>query len=169
MIDVAKQIYEKLDALGIAYSAIEHAPVHTIADCLEGDRRLNALTAKNYFLCTKNRKNFYLCLVRPEARLNTSDVSRQAGASRLSFAPEDMLETLLKTHAGAVSPMGLLFDAENQVRLLVDKALFKAEKLAFHPCDNTQTLAMRTQDFFHIFLPAVHHFPTEIEIRDILK
>lgn len=169
MTDVAKQIYEKLDELGLAYSVIEHAPVHTISDCLEGDRRLDALTAKNYFLCTKNRKNFYLCLVRPEARLNTSDVSRQAGSSRLSFAPEEMLEKLLRTHAGAVSPMGLLFDEENQVRLLVDNALFQAERLAFHPCDNTHTLAMRAQDFFHIFLPAVHHLPTEIEIHDVLK
>lgn len=169
MNDVARQVYARLDEMGIAYASMEHEPVQTIEDCLENDRLLGGVTAKNYFLATKNLKHFYLCLVRPEARLKSSDISKQAGSARLHFGPEDHLFRLLKVHPGAVSPMGLLFDSENEVQLLVDKALLDVEKIAFHPCDNTQTLAMNSADFFNNFLPAAGHTPLFVEIHDFLE
>ena len=168
MTETAREVYAHLDGMGIKYASMEHAPAMTIEDCLENDKTLGGVTAKNYFLTTKNQKNFYLCLVRPEARLRTSDVSKQVNSSRLSFGSEEQMQELLRVHPGAVSPMGLLFDGENRVRLLVDSGLLQVEKIAFHPCDNTQTLVMKTADFFDVFLPAVHHEPTFVEIHDFL-
>lgn len=169
MTDTAKQVYAFLDSLGVVYESMEHAPAHTIEDCLENDKTLGGVTAKNYFLATKNLKHFYLCLVRPEARLKSSDISRQAGSARLHFGPEDHLLRLLKVHPGAVSPLGLMFDGENEVQLLLDKGLLDVEKIAFHPCDNTQTLAMSTQDFLDRFLPAVGHAPLLVEVHDFIE
>lgn len=166
MTDTAREVFARLDGMGIAYEWMDHPPVHTIEDCLENDAKLHAVTAKNYFLTTKNQKNFYLCLVRPEARLRTSDISRQAGSSRLSFAGEAHMERLLQVHPGAVSPMGLMFDGERQVRLLVDSGLRDVEKIAFHPCDNTCTLAMTAADFFDKFLPGIGCTPFFVEIHD---
>ena len=40
--------------------------------------------------------------------------------------------------------------------------------LAFHPCDNTMTVAMSGGDFFDVFLPAVGVAPTFVEIHDFL-
>ena len=154
--------------MGIACEWMEHPPVYTIEDCLENDAKLHAVTAKNYFLTTKNKKNFYLCLVRPEARFKTSDISKQVGSSRLSFAEEEHMERLLRVHPGAVSPMGLMFDEEQQVRLIVDKGLLNVEKIAFHPCDNTATLAMETSDFFGKFLPGIGREPVFVEIHDFM-
>ena len=168
MTDTAREVYARLDALGISYVSMEHAPAMTIEDCLENDKSLGGVTAKNYFLTTKNQKNFFLCLVRPEARFKTSDISKQVGSSRLSFGNEDQMQELLHVHPGSVSPMGLMFDGENRVRLLVDAGLKEIEKIAFHPCDNTQTLVMKTADFFDVFLPAVQHEPTFVEIHDFL-
>lgn len=155
--------------MGISCQWMEHEPVHTIEDCLENDAKLHAVTAKNYFLTTKNKKNFYLCLVRPEARFKTSDISKQVGSSRLSFAGEEPMERLLKVHPGAVSPMGLMFDTENQVKLIVDSGLKAVEKIAFHPCDNTVTLAMDTADFFGSFLPGIGREPVFVEIHDFME
>lgn len=168
MTEIAREVYARLDALGIQYSSMEHAPALTIADCLENDKSLGGVTAKNYFLTTKNRKNFYLCLVRPEARFRTSDISKQVNSSRLSFGTEEQMQALLRVHPGSVSPMGLLFDEENRVRLLVDSGLREVRKIAFHPCDNTQTLVMETKDFFDVFLPAAGHEPTFVEVHDFL-
>ena len=168
MTDTAREVYARLDAMGIQYTSVEHEAVYTIDDCRITDMKLGGVTAKNYFLTTKNKKNFYLCLVRPEARLRTSDVSKQVASSRLSFGSEEQMQELLHVHPGAVSPMGLMFDAENRVRLLVDTGLMEVENIAFHPCDNTQTLVMKTADFFGIFLPAVGHEPTFVEIHDFL-
>ena len=166
MTDTAKQVYAFLDGLGIQYTSMEHAPALTIEDCLENDKILGGVTAKNYFLATKNLKHFYLCLVRPDARFRSSDISKQAGSARLHFGPEDHLLRLLQVRPGAVSPLGLMFDKNNEVQLLLDRALLDVAKIAFHPCDNTQTLVMDTNDFVKIFLPAVDHAPRLVEIHD---
>lgn len=168
MTDTAKLVFERLDEMGISYASMEHAPALTIADCLENDKTLGGVTAKNYFLTTKNQKNFFLCLVRPEARFRTSDISKQVNSSRLSFGTQEQMQELLKVHPGSVSPMGLMFDGDMKVRLLVDKGLTEVEKIAFHPCDNTMTLVMDSKDFFGIFLPSVRHEPTFVEIHDFL-
>ena len=168
MTDTAREVFARLDAMGIPYEFVEHPPVYTIADCLETDGKLGSVTAKNYFLTTKNQKNFYLCLVRPEARFRTSDISKQAGSSRLSFAGEEHMEHLLRVHPGAVSPMGLMFDESHAVNLLVDAGLKEVSRIAFHPCDNTCTLAMAAADFFGKFLPGIGREPMFVEIHDFL-
>ena len=152
---VASEVFAFLDGLGIAYSTLEHAPANTMADCVAIDAALGALTVKNIFLTTKNKKNCYLCIARPDARFHTADVSKQVGSSRLSFAPEEMLFERLRCHGGSASPMGLIFPEARGVGLIVDSALREVETLAFHPCDNTRTLAMAGEDFFGVFLPAV--------------
>ena len=169
MTEIAREVFARLDALGIEYKFIEHPAVHTIEECAATDALLDSVTVKNYFLTTKNRKRFFLCLVRPEARFRTSDISRQAETSRLSFAGEEDLSTHLRVHPGAVSPMGLMFDEAREVELLVDGALTRMERLAFHPCDNTCTLAMRGSDFFNRFLPAVGCVPRFVEVHDFLS
>ena len=169
MTGIPAEICARLDELGIAWEVMRHAPVHTIEDCAPIEAAIGAVVAKNYFLTTKNRKRFFLCLVRPDARFRSADISRQAGSSRLSFGPEDALWARLRTHPGAVSPLGLMFDGEGAVELLVDGALRAEPRLAFHPCDNGWTLAMSGSDFFDCFLPAVGHAPRWIEIHDFLK
>ena len=160
------RVYAFLDSLGIAYDREVHAPAFHMDDCVEISDRMNASHVKNYFLTTKSKKIHCLCLVRPNARLKTSDVSKQAGTPRLSFADETAMLELLHVHPGSVSPMGLIFDPENRVRLLVDSALLQEDRLAFHPCDNTETLVISTHDFLQTFLPAVHHEPMLVEIHD---
>ena len=155
MSDVARAVLDRLDGLGIAYRAAEHAPAFTMEDCAAIDRRLGALTAKNIFLTTKNKKRCWLCICRPDVRFHTADISKQVGSSRLSFAPEGMLFERLRCHGGSASPLGLIFPEAKGVTLIVDRALRETPTLAFHPCDNTQTVAMSAEDFFGVFLPAV--------------
>ncbi len=160
------QVYAFLDSIGVVYDRESHAPAFHMDDCVEISNRMNAAHCKNYFLTTKSKKIHCLCLVRPNARFKTSDISKQAGTPRLSFADEESMLELLRVHPGSVSPMGLIFDPENRVRLLIDRELPTAPRLAFHPCDNTETLVLSTQDFMEKFLPAVNHEPTFIEIHD---
>ena len=155
-----------LDALGVGYRTVEHAPAFTMRDCAAVDARLGAMTVKNIFLTTKNGRRFYLCITRPNARFHTADISKQAGSPRLSFAPEEALFARLRAHAGSASPLGLLFPEAKGVGLLVDSALPGERELAFHPCDNTRTVAMAAGDFFGVFLPAVGVAPQFVEIHD---
>lgn len=165
MNEQAHEICEYLRRLAIPFDFVEHAAVQTIGDCEPIDARLNALTVKNYFLTTRNKKRMFLCLVPPEARFDSSSISAQAGASRLSFGSPELLNEYLRVYPGAVSPMGLYFDTQNRVTLLMEDSLFRKERLAFHPCDNTCTVAMRTEDFLNVFLPSVNHSPLMVTVN----
>lgn len=168
MTDVAQRVCAYLDELKIDYQKIEHAAVFTMEDCARGDEILQAVTAKNCFLTTKHENRYYLCLLRPNARFRSVAVSAQIGSTRLHFGPEEALLRLLRERPGAVSPLGLIFDEGHEVELLVDSGLRTAERIAFHPCDNTCTLAMTGTDFFERFLPAVGHAPRFVEIEDFV-
>ncbi len=154
MSETTGAVYAFLDGLGIRYRRASHAPAFTMADCAAVDRELGALTVKNLFLTPKNGRRFYLCITRPDAPFRTSEVSRQVPSPRLSFAPEEKLFEKLRCHGGSASPMGLIFPEARDVGLIVDEGLSAFDTLAFHPCDNTQTLAMARGDFFDVFLPA---------------
>ena len=166
MSETARAIFAYLDALGIPYRTASHPPARTMEDCAAVDARLGALTVKNLFLAPRRHKRCYLCLTRPDARFNTSDVSRQAGSPRLGFASEELLWEKLRARPGSASPMGLIFESARDVTLLVDDALPGVPSLAFHPCDNTQTLAMSGGDFFGRFLPAAGVAPVFVSMRD---
>lgn len=58
---------------------------------------------------------------------------------------------------GSVSVPGLMNDTKNQVRLLVDEDILKAEYFGCHPCVNTSSLRLKVSDVFGKFLKAVHH------------
>ena len=163
---VEQEVYARLTAMGIPYEAAQHAPVHTIEDCAVAERLLGARMPKNLFLTPRNQSAFYLLLVRGEAEFRTADISKQIGSSRLSFATAERLMEMLRTLPGAISPMGLLFDAERRVRLLVDAALRDEPALVFHPCVNTASLRISGADFFGKYLPALGYAPTFVEIHD---
>ncbi len=165
MENVVRAVLDALDGLGIACRVIEHEPAASIEACRPLAARLDAPILKNLFLTTRRKGGYYLLVMRPDAPFRSGEVSRQAGTSRLCFAPEEPLFALLRERPGSISPMGLLFDPERQVTLLMDRALRAEPRLAFHPCLNTHSLAMSTADFLNVFLPAVGREPVWIDIE----
>lgn len=164
--NVKDQVYAALDALSIPYERMTHPPLWHMSDCVENIAAQDAVMCKNFFLTTKSRRVYCLAIARPDAHLRTSDLSRQAGTPRLSFADEAAMAQYLRVYPGAVSPLGLIFDRERRVRLLVDSALIPCERLAFHPCDNTETVILTSKDFFNRFLPATGHRAEAVEFRE---
>ena len=145
--DVQGDVLARLRDMEIEYRFLAHAPVRNIADCLPIAEQLHALMPKNLFLTPRSEKTFYLAIVPPDAMFRTSDVSHQLGSARLSFASEERLDALLRTKPGAISPMGLLFDADRRVQFAMDRALADAPVLAFHPCVSTASIAISQTDF----------------------
>lgn len=160
------RVYATLEALSIPYERYCHRAVCHMRDCVGDAAPAGAVMCKNYFLTPKSRRVYCLCIARPNARFKTADVSKQAGTPRLSFADEAAMAEYLRVYPGAVSPMGLIFDGERRVRLLADCALPSCERLAFHPCDNTETVVISARDFFERFVPATGHEAEFVEIHD---
>ncbi|MCC8076503.1 MAG: prolyl-tRNA synthetase associated domain-containing protein [Clostridiales bacterium] len=156
-LDKERETYDLLDRLGIAYQRTDHAPADTMEVCNVIDAVLGVLICKNLFLCNRQKTKFYLMLMPGDKPFKTKDLSHQLGVARLSFGtPEDM-ERLLNVSPGSVSVMGLQYDRENQVQLVVDRAVLEHEYFGCHPCINTSSLKLKTADVVEKFLPAVHH------------
>ncbi len=154
-----------LDEMGISYELAYHERVKSIKDCAVAEKLLGAVMPRNIFLCTANQKRFALLICRPDAVFRTSSVSKQANMPRLSFAPEDKLNEFLGTYPGAVSPLGLIYDKQRQVRLLIDKNLLQEENLLFHPLDDGCSLRMSMRAFTEGFLGRLGYVITSVNME----
>ena len=67
------------------------------------------------------------------------------------------MEEYLNVTPGSATIMGLIFDPENRVQLVIDEELLKEEWFGCHPCINTSSLKLRTEDVLSKYLQAVHH------------
>ncbi|MDD4797431.1 MAG: prolyl-tRNA synthetase associated domain-containing protein [Eubacteriales bacterium] len=162
-----QRVYDALGKLSIAFTRLEHPPVHTMADCRAIGEQLGAPFCKNLFLQNRQGTRFYLLLIGQDKALRTARISKMLGISRLSFGSAPALEALLGTAPGAISPLGLLYDTRHAVTLLVDEDFRQAARLSFHPCVNTASLALSAADFFNKFLPHTGHEPVFLTIEDV--
>ncbi|MBR4235755.1 MAG: prolyl-tRNA synthetase associated domain-containing protein [Clostridia bacterium] len=162
--DKAERVLARLDALGISYTLARHAAVSTIAECALPEKLLGALMPRNLFLCPRTRAHFCLLTAHPASVFRTGSISRQANSSRLSFAGAEDMAALLGTFPGAVSPLGLMFDTDRRVELLLDKRLAGEKELLFHPLDNTATLRLTLDSLLNVFLPACGHGVRYVEM-----
>lgn len=151
------EVYALLKNLGIPFLRMDHEPMATIEACQGVDEILGIHMCKNLFLCNSQKTIFYLLLMPGEKKFKTKELSKQIGSARLSFAPEAFMEEYLHISPGAVSVMGLMNDKENHVHLLIDEDVLKEEFLGCHPCVNTASLRIRTEDVLSRFLPFVDH------------
>lgn len=156
--------YDFLDAVGIAYERVDHEAAFTMEVCAKIDKALGATMCKNLFLCNRQKTNFYLLLIPGDKVFKTKELSHQIGSARLSFAGAEDMETYLDITPGSVSVLGLMNDKENAVRLLVDEDVLQGEYVGCHPCVNTSSLRIRTEDMFGPLLRAMQHEMTVVKL-----
>lgn len=149
------ETYDLLDSLGVEYDRIDHEAAYTMEVCEEIDKVLGGKTCKNLFLCNRQKTDFYLLLMPGDKPFKTKNLSAQIGSSRLSFAGEDDMLELLNLTPGSVTILGLMYDKENRVKLLVDEEVLEDEYFGCHPCINTSSIKMKTSDVFEKIIPAI--------------
>ena len=163
-LDKEIRVYDLLDSLGIEYERTDHERTDTMEACNEIDAILQVTICKNLFLCNRQKKNFYMIMMPGDKPFKTKELSSQINSARLSFAsPEDM-ERLLDITPGSVSIMGLMNDTEGKVQLLIDEDVLGGEYIGCHPCINTSSLCIKTDDILNTFLPAVQHQPRYVKL-----
>ncbi len=151
------RVYDLLETLAVEYERVDHEAAETMEICARIDRVLGALICKNLFLCNRQGTAFYLLMMPGDKPFKTKELSAQIGSARLSFAGADKMLEYLDILPGAVSVMGLMNDRENEVQLLIDEDVLKENFVGCHPCVNTSSLRLRTEDLIGKILPAVGH------------
>jgi len=158
------RVYDLLDSLNISYQRIDHEAAMTMEACAAIDEVLDATICKNLLLCNRQCTAFYLLMMPGEKSFKTSTFSKQIGSSRLSFAAPEYMEEYLDITPGSLSVMGLMNDHDHHVQLLIDEDVLKGEYIGFHPCINTSSLRLRTEDLVQKIIPAMGHEPRLVTI-----
>ena len=137
--------YELLEKCQIPFAGVDHPPALTVDDCHDADILLGIHICKNLFLCNRQKTAFYLLLMPGHKVFKTR---------QLNVTP------------GSVTVMGLMFDLSRQVQLLIDRDLLKEEVFGFHPCINTSSLRISTDDLIHKLIPALGHEPLYVDLTE---
>ena len=131
---------------GISYKVHNHPPVFKVAESLKLKGEISeVLHTKNLFL-KDEKNNFYLVCLYAHKRLNLKFLKEKLqAAKKLEFASEKELKEHLNVSPGSVSIFSMIY-AKN-ITLILDKQIWNAENVGFHPNINTATLELNHEEF----------------------
>ncbi len=151
------EIYQCLKELNIKYDEIEHNAVYTIEEALKEDipGKIHGVECKNLFV--KGKKGYYLIVIEAHKRVHLKELAHLVKESKLSFAKEEELETILHLKIGSVTPLGIIYDKDHKVTLLLDQEL-QQKRILVHPNTNTKTLSINFEDLIRIINTTNHTY-----------
>ncbi len=159
-----QEIYALLAENGVWHEITEHKAVFNMAELAEVEIPYPEGDAKNLFLRDDKKRGYYLLTVRGDKRVDLKQFRRAHGLRPLSFASEEELAALLGLFPGAVTPLGLLNDAQHSVKLFLGAELLAPPGLVgVHPNDNTATVWLKTEDLLRI----LREHGSEAEVTEI--
>lgn len=144
-------LVEWLEANDIKYVHHSHKAVYTVAEAKEVTGHIPGLHCKNLFLTYSKDHLFYLVTLPAFKSVKILEISKKLSLKKLSFAKPEDLKRLLQLEPGSVSPLGLLNDNDNTVTYVIDREVWDAPLVTFHPNVNTATLEI-TNEYFHKFV-----------------
>lgn len=143
-----KIVFDYLDKLGIKYECYEHPEAPTVEIAMQYWENIpNATHCKNLFFRNHKGNRHYLVVFECSRNIAIHDLEKRLNQGKLSFASDTRMERYLGLRPGSVSPFGLINDVENHTYLFLDTNLQKAERLSFHPNDNTASVVISKDDF----------------------
>jgi len=142
-----EQVTNLLDELQISYDIYEHPPVPTVEEALPYWNKIDATHCKNLFFRNHKGNRHYLVILNHEQQLKIRDLEQRLKQGKISFASTKRMERYLGLSGGSVSVFGLINDKENHVHLFLDATLKSAERISFHPNENTSTLVISFNSF----------------------
>jgi len=152
-----RNLFDRLDALGIATQTIEHPPLFTVEDSRALRGEIPGGHTKNLFLKCK-KGSLWLVVAHEETRVDLKGLSKRLGAGRFSFGNEQLLGEVLGVPAGAVTPFALINDGGQRLGVVLDQALLAFDRLNFHPLENSATTGISREDLL-IFVRDCGHEP----------
>ena len=146
-----QEIYGYLNDKNISYEVTEHQAVFNMEQLSEIELPHPDADAKNLFVRDNKKKNYYLITVKGDKRVDLKDFRRRYGTRPLTFASGDDLMSILGLISGAVTPLGVLNDAEAKVKVFIDGDFTEGDGIiGVHPNDNTATVWLGVCDLIDI-------------------
>lgn len=137
-------IYELLEKLNIKYEEVEHEAVFTADDAQFIKSLIKGVGCKNLFL-KDELGNFYLYVLADDSKADLKGLEKFLNIKKIHFGGELELREHLNVWKGSVTPLAIINDKNNLVKVVIDKRLV-GKKLLVHPDCNTKTLAINYLD-----------------------
>lgn len=145
------EIYEYLRNKNIWFEITEHKAVYNMEELSEVNLPYPEADAKNLFVRDDKKRNYYLITVKGDKRVDLKAFRRKYETRPLSFASGDDLMKIMGLIPGAVTPLGILNDAEHKVQFFLDEAFLSSPGLVgVHPNDNTATVWLKAEDLMSL-------------------
>ena len=128
-----QEVYAFLKEKNLDFEITEHPAVYSMEELAQVALPYPEADAKNLFVRDDKKRNYYLITVKGDKRVDLKKFQKKHGTRRLSFASADDLMAIMGLIPGAVTPLGVLNDAE-------------PGKIGVHPNDNTATVWLKTGD-----------------------
>lgn len=157
-------VYRILERLQIPYERVETDEAITMEDCVSINEKLDMKMVKTLFLCNRQQTAFYLFITCGDKPFRSKDFSTALNISRVSFAPAELLETMLGTKIGAATVFSALLDKEHKVQIVVDKDVIREEWYGCSDGTTTGYMKVRTEWIVNQFLKDTGHVPAIIEV-----
>lgn len=141
-----QQVYDYLQQLGIGFDYYEHPEAPTIEIAAQYYRGEGTVLCKNLFFRNHKGNRHYLVIMDSCHNMDIHDIEHKLHQGKLSFASPERMMKYLGVRPGSVSLFTLVNDVNHEVTLFVDNELRKAEKVSFHPNDNTASLVISNAD-----------------------
>ena len=154
-----KEVLDFLDQHNIGYKLHTHPPLPTIELALEYWKDIDSVHCKNLFFRNHKGNRHYLVVFECHKELAIHSLEQMLRQGKLSFASAERMERCLGLLPGSVSPLGLIHDPYTEelskehfpnghrVKLFLDSDLKSAERVSFHPCDNTGSVVLSNEGF----------------------
>ncbi|WP_298160354.1 prolyl-tRNA synthetase associated domain-containing protein [Brevundimonas sp.] len=139
----------------------DHPAVFTVDEGHEIKAAMPGAHTKNLFLKDKKGR-LWLISARQDTVIDLKAAPRTIGSDRVSFGNETLMVETLGVKPGSVTALGLINDVDRRVNFVIDKRLWEADVVNFHPLTNTATTAL-TQGAFRRFLSEIGREPLVID------
>ena len=157
-----KDLFARLEHLGIATRTREHAALFSVEEARALRGEIPGAHSKNLFLKSK-KGSLWLVVALETTQVDLTALAKQKGCGRFSFAKPGLMADVLGVAPGAVTPFALINDREARVNVLLDAALMDQGELNFHPLENTATTTIGRDDLL-AFLADCGHAPEIIDL-----
>ncbi len=158
-----KDLFDRLDALNIKHSTIDHPPVFTVAESQGLRDQIPGGHTKNLFLKDKKGR-YFLITLEENAEVNLKTIHTLIGASgRVSFGKPEALMEKLGVAPGSVTILSAINDPEHDVTIVIDAPLMEYDIINAHPLINEATTSIAREDLKR-FLADTGHDPLILKV-----
>lgn len=141
------RLYQILKELEIPFDYYEHPAAPTIEEALKNWKHIDSTHCKNIFFRNHKGNRHYLVIMEYSRPLAIHDLEKRLKQGKLTFASPERMMKYLGVTPGSVSIFGLINDETHHVYVFLDEVLKTAERMSFHPNDNTASLVIPREGF----------------------